>query len=87
MTTKEKIQKITDLVNEKWEIDLGFTIIKTNDDGFDEKIYFVKLGFCEDYRKAFLETEEESLEQVNDWELEYYQDWVIDLLYNKFFNK
>ena len=86
-TRQEKINALNQLVNDKWEIDLGFTIRKTNEDGFDEKIYFVKLWFCEDYRKVFLETEEESLEQVNDWELEYYQDWVIDLLYNKFFNK
>ena len=82
-TREEQIKTLDQLVKDKGEIDLGFTINKTNDDGFDEKIYFVKLWFCEDYDKAFLETEEECLEQVNDWELNYYKDWVIDLLYNK----
>ena len=85
-TREEQIKTLDQLVKDKGEIDLGFTIIKTNDDGFDEKIDFVKLWFCEEYQKAFLETEEESLEQVNDWELNYYQDWVIDLLYNKLIN-
>lgn len=85
-TRQEKINALNQLVNEKWEIDLGFTIIKTNDDSFDEKIYFVKLWFCEDYDKAYLETENEELERVYDWELDYYQDWVIDLLYKKLIN-
>ena len=39
-----------------------------------------------DYDKAYLETENEELERVYDWELDYYQDWVIDLLYKKLIN-
>lgn len=85
-TREEQIKTLDQLVKDKGEIDLSFTFVTTTEDNFDERIYFVKLWFCEDYDKAFLETEEECLEQVNDWELNYYQDWVIDLLYNKLIN-
>ena len=40
-TREEQIKTLDQLVKDKGEIDLGFTIIKTNDDGFDEKIDFV----------------------------------------------